>query len=172
MNESEMKHGSPIFYELLEEMAKTHDKKSHDYASNENPYGNYYFAGKITLLFSHSEQDAGFIGRLAEKIYRLANLENSKKIARNESIEDTEIDILIITCLWMASRRELRRSNLTKTNEKYATASHPPTESQLAQINMIESTEKLTDEAIDDMITYLIEMKKFRKRNEKMNVNQ
>jgi len=89
-------------------MAKTHDTKSHDYASNDNPSGNYHFAGKLALLFAHSEQDAGFIGRLGEKFYRLANLEASQKIAKDESIEDTERDIATITALWMSDRRDRR----------------------------------------------------------------
>src|SRR3972149_8980328 len=77
-------HGLQAFYSLLEECAETHDRKSHDYASESNPTGNYHFAGRLALLFSHSEQDAGFIGRIGEKVYRLANLEKSEKIPRNE----------------------------------------------------------------------------------------
>lgn len=101
-------HGSPQFYKMLEEMADTHDRKSHDYASNDNPYGNYHFAGELACLFKHSPEDAGFVGRLGEKIYRLANLEGSGKSPSNESIEDTERDIAVITVLWMASRRAKR----------------------------------------------------------------
>ena len=101
-------NGSPTFYKLLEEMAITHDKKSHDYASNENPYGNYHFAGQLAQLFSHSFKDAGFVGRLGEKLYRLANLESSQKVAQNESIEDTERDICVIVALWMSDRRDRR----------------------------------------------------------------
>lgn len=107
-------NGSPTFYKLLEEMAITHDSKSHDYASNSNPYGNYHFAGKLAVLFAHSEQDAGFIGRIGEKLYRLANLESSGKIAQNESIEDTEKDICTIVALWMADRRDRRAANTIK----------------------------------------------------------
>ena len=103
--------GSPEFYKILEEMAETHDRKSHDYASNKDPFANYHFAGKLALLFSHSEQDAGFVGRIAEKLYRLANLEKSQKTPLNESIEDTEKDICVIVALWMASRRERRKAN-------------------------------------------------------------
>lgn len=102
------RHGSPTFYKLLEEMAVTHDKKSHDYASNDNPSGNYHFAGKLALLFAHSEQDAGFMGRLGEKLYRLANLESSKKTPQNESIEDTERDLCVIIALWISDRRDRR----------------------------------------------------------------
>lgn len=89
-------------------MADTHDKKSHDYASNNNPYGNYLFAGQVATLFAHSSQDAGFVGRLAEKLYRIASLESTGKEPKNETIEDTEKDILVITALWITSRRERR----------------------------------------------------------------
>lgn len=102
-------HGSQTFYQMLEEMAITHDEKSHDYASNDNPFGNYYFAGQMACMFSHSPQDAGFVGRFAEKLYRLANLEGSGKIPVNESVEDTERDLCVIMTLWMASRRERRK---------------------------------------------------------------
>lgn len=102
------RNGSPIFYGILEEMADIHDKKSHDYASNDNPYGNYHFAGQLACLFAHSPNDAGFVGRIAEKLYRLSNLEKSGKTPQNESVEDTERDIATITALWIASRREAR----------------------------------------------------------------
>lgn len=107
------RHGSPLYYELLQKMAETHDKKSHDYASNDNPFGNYHFAGLLSKLFDNSN-DAGFIGRLGEKFYRLANLENSKKetvAVKNESVEDTETDIAVITLLWIVDRRQRRAKN-------------------------------------------------------------
>jgi hypothetical protein len=105
------RHGSPTFYALLEEMADTHDVKSHDYASDKNPSGNYHFAGQMATMFSHSPNDAGFVGRLAEKIYRLANLESQGKTPKNESIADTEKDIAVITALWMADRRDRRNKS-------------------------------------------------------------
>lgn len=106
----EARFGMREFYELLESMADTHHKKSHDYASNDNPSGNYHFAGMLAGMFAHSPQDAGFIGRIGEKIYRLANLEKGEKTPRNESVADTEVDIAVITALWMADRRK-RRGN-------------------------------------------------------------
>lgn len=106
------RHGSPTFYALLEEMAEIHDKKSHDYASNSNPYGNYHFAGKLSKLFDNPD-DSGFIGRLGEKLFRLANLENRCLFPANESIEDTERDIIVITALWISDRRDRRRKTVT-----------------------------------------------------------
>jgi hypothetical protein len=111
-NQENELHGSKTFYNLLREAAETHSAKSHDYASNESPYGNYHFAGWVAQLFKHSSHDMGFVGRIAEKIYRLANLESSNKPVKNESIEDTERDIFVITGLWMADRRD-RRGNLS-----------------------------------------------------------
>jgi hypothetical protein len=105
------RHGSPEFYKLLEEAAEIHDKKSHDYATNSNPFGNYYFAGMVASLFAHSPQDMGFVGRLAEKIYRISVLESGGKEPKNESIADTERDIFVITGLWLTSRRERRATN-------------------------------------------------------------
>lgn len=113
------RYGSPEFYKLLEEAAETHDKKSHDYASNSNPFGNYHFAGQMAALFAHSPQDMGFVGRLAEKIYRIANLESRGTEPENESIADTERDIFVITGLWLTSRRE-RRAN--RSNQKSETS--------------------------------------------------
>lgn len=105
----EGREGSQVFYALLEEIAHTHEVKHHDYASDDDPSGNYHFAGNVAVLFAHSPDDMGFLGRLAEKIYRLANLTGSNKIPKNESVEDTEKDIATITVLWMADRRERKQ---------------------------------------------------------------
>ena len=109
-------HGSPIFYNLLERMADLHDKKSHDYANDVDPFGNYHFAGVMSQLFANSD-DAGFVGRLGEKIFRLANLENSRKSPVNESIEDTELDICVIVTLWMADRQYRRATSGPSNSE-------------------------------------------------------
>lgn len=112
------RHGSSEFYRMLHEMSITHDSKSHDYVSNDSPFANYHFAGQMAILFSHSPDDAGFWGRIAEKVYRLANLEKDAKIPNNETIEDTERDIAVIATLWMASRRTRRIKKLLDTKKE------------------------------------------------------
>ena len=104
---------SHTFEKLLNEAFELHQRKSHDYASNENPYGNYEFAGELSKLFDNS-QDAGFVGRMGEKLYRLANMENNGKVPLNETVADTEIDLVVIMALWIASRRD-RRANQSIT---------------------------------------------------------
>jgi len=118
-NQKRVRHGNPIFYALLADAAEIHDRKSHDYASNDNPCGNYHFAGELASLFAHSPKDMGFVGRIGEKLYRLANLEKDGKIPKNESVEDTEIDIITIATLWIADRRQRRIMDGTaNTNAK------------------------------------------------------
>lgn len=114
--QAQQRYGSPIFYELLNSMAEIHDRKSHDYASDNNPVGNYHFAGMLSKLFN-SPEDSGFVGRIGEKLFRLANLENNSKTAMNESVEDTEIDICIITTLWMSDRKARRQKNRLSQND-------------------------------------------------------
>lgn len=108
MEQNEVRHGSPTFYSLIKEIEDMHDKKSQDYASTENPVGNYHFAGLVSSMFAHSPEDAGFAGRLAEKIYRLANVTCEGKTPIFESNQDAEVDIAVLACLWMADRRERR----------------------------------------------------------------
>lgn len=169
------RNGSPTFYALLEEMANTHDAKSHDYASNQNPSGNYHFAGKVAALFNHSPDDAGFVGRIAEKIYRLANLEGSGKIAKNESVIDTEKDICVITALWMADRRD-RRARVDRLKDKMkegswegfpgATQHIPPKQSKLADNpltrELLDLITLMPDSQTDEIMQYIRDLRQSR----------
>lgn len=110
-------NGSQTFYSLLGRAADVHDSKSHDYASNSDPLGNYRFAGELSRLFS-DPTDAGLIGRFGEKLYRLANLDKKGSEPKNESVEDTEIDMLVIIGLFAANRRD--RRNQTKVKDDFA----------------------------------------------------
>lgn len=141
-NKGRPRNGNPKFYDLLDDLARTHDKKSHDYASNDNPSGNYHFAGQMASMFSHSPQDAGFVGRIAEKIYRLANLEGSGKSPKNETIEDTERDIAVITILWMTDRRE-RRTPLNQSTDGGEVAGDLRSDAQVRADNDMDRIRKL-----------------------------
>jgi len=166
-----LRHGSQTFYNLLQEMAETHDKKSHDYAPDSNPSGNYHFAGEMAAMFSHSPQDAGFVGRLAEKLYRIKNLESSGRLGITESIEDTERDIATITALWIADRRDRRRikmENIKKVQDQMnrgewsgaMTPTPTPEESQYiknekAVIALIPVIDDLNDETLARLEIYV-----------------
>lgn len=116
-------HGSPHFYQLINEMADLHEAKSHDYAKDSDPSGNYHFAGYVASLFAHSPDDAGFAGRLAEKIFRLSVLESGRLQPKNESVADTDLDIAVIAALWMADRRDRRAKQSPLTNSNHEAVS-------------------------------------------------
>jgi hypothetical protein len=164
MEESRTRNGSPIFYALLERMANTHDRKSHDYASNDDPYGNYHFAGKVSTLFAHSHEDAGFAGRVAEKLYRLANLESSQKIPSNESVEDTEVDICTIVTLWMADRMDRRANKNVNYRDtepeqrrgQYTSGANPVDEQESLRKSLIYMSNQMSLQTLQFAIEYLV----------------
>lgn len=154
------KSGSPLFYRLLEEMAETHDKKSHDYASNLEPYANYEFAGWLAHLFKHNQLDMGFVSRIGEKLYRLANLEGSNKIVKNESIEDTERDLCVIMTLWMAARRDKRSLTFGETGvyqETDGEAAAPVNQSAQLLSSLIQLEPLMDYDTLSKSIIYLNE---------------
>lgn len=105
------RNGSQTFYDLLNKAAEVHNSKSHDYASNTDPFANYRFAGEMSKLFS-DPTDSGLIGRFGEKLFRLSNLDSKNSEPLNESIEDTETDLLVIIGLFAANRIDRRKKNV------------------------------------------------------------
>lgn len=151
--------GSPLFYDLLETMAATHDKKSHDYAHDNDPYGNYTFAGLVSAMFAHSPDDAGFAGRVAEKIYRLSVLGKRAATPRNESVEDTETDIAVISALWMVMRREKRQKEREMTQDQCAEEASPaPPRFTHDYFAVIDQINKLSDSERDEVRKILVHL--------------
>lgn len=112
--ETKLRNGSQTFYSLLSKAGDIHDSKSHDYANNSDPLGNYRFAGELAKLFM-DPTDSGLIGRFGEKLYRLSNLDKKEEKPKNETIEDTEIDLLVIIGLFVANRQDRRKLEATKS---------------------------------------------------------
>ena len=104
---------SKTFYDLLKEAGQLHALKAHDYATDEDPYANYRFAGQMGKLFDNPD-DSGFIARIGEKLFRLANLENNRKEPKNETIEDTERDLCVLMILWMSMRKDRRKTEVAE----------------------------------------------------------
>ncbi len=151
----ERPNGSPTFYALLEEMADIHNIKSHDYATNDNPYGNYEFAGQVAAMFAYSPADCGFAGRVAEKIYRIANLERGNKTPNNESLADTERDIATIVTLWMANRRDRRAAKETILKSAQYIPEPTPTISEDALSKVVMVAPYMSPLHIEQSISYL-----------------
>lgn len=80
---------SERFYELLEEMKRTHDAKRHDYASTEDVFAN----------FRHCEIAGipawkGVCVRISDKFSRIMGFAKKGKLkVKDESVKDTLIDM-------------------------------------------------------------------------------
>ena len=80
---------SERFYELLEEMKRTHDAKRHDYASTEDVFAN----------FRHCEIAGipawkGVWVRISDKFSRIMGFARKERLeVKDESIKDTLVDM-------------------------------------------------------------------------------
>lgn len=158
--------GSQFFYRLLDRLANLHEKKSQDYASVDNPVGNYHFAGMVSAMFAHSTFDAGFAGRLAEKIYRLANLEKDGKKPNFESIEDSELDICVLTLLWMSDRQERRTStNFRRDDSKSVAKTDIAMQGQdknPLQDQLLDLIKLMPDFQVDELLEFVFTLRRAR----------
>lgn len=98
------RNGSPEFYKIIEQMADTHSRKSHDYAMASNPFSNFERAGEIASWFKHPV-DIAFAALIGVKLARMAELTASGKVPNNESLDDTQLDLATYSGLWAAWRK-------------------------------------------------------------------
>lgn len=103
---------SAKFHELINKCKEIHDKKSADYASEANPFSNFERAAQISSWFQ-SDNDKVFAILVGVKLARLAELLSGKE-PKNESIEDSFLDLSNYCLLWGASF--LERKNESKVN--------------------------------------------------------
>lgn len=105
---------SKEFHELIDKCKAIHNSKSHDYASEDNSFSNFEQAAFIVGLFN-KPIDQVFAGIIGIKVSRLGQLLNGK-IPKNESIEDSFIDLSNYSLLWAAYHK--RENDKAKSNNK------------------------------------------------------
>lgn len=93
---------NPHFTKLLEDMARLHEQKGHDYARDENPYSNFEEAAKEAGV-SVSEV---FKVMVAIKNARIRELERSGKTPQNEALLDSYMDGLMYRALQLSYMRK------------------------------------------------------------------
>lgn len=98
---------NPIFANRLKRMQEIHDKKSADYASDDNRYSNFEYAAKVAEPFK-DPIDKVFAMLMGIKLARLAELSKEGKVPNNESVDDSHLDKDTYSVLW-SSYRELHQ---------------------------------------------------------------
>lgn len=86
-------YGHPRFYELLEELAKLHSRKSEDYGSDGDPLANYRSAGEFGV-----PPWLGVMLRANDKMQRIKTYALKGKLA-NETARDSFLDLAAHTLL-------------------------------------------------------------------------
>lgn len=98
---------NPHFAALLEKITEIHNKKSNDYAEDNDYYSNFKFAAFVAGV----TVDQVFRVMLGIKLARLKELKKGKT-PNFESIEDTIIDLANYSCIY-ASYNGPQESNLS-----------------------------------------------------------
>lgn len=87
------RHGDPRFYQLLEEIADLHSRKSHDYTPADDPLANFKRSERIGI-----PAWKGTLVRMGDKWGRIEQLASGKE-PKNESLRDTLIDMAVYSLL-------------------------------------------------------------------------
>ena len=111
MNQSER------FYQLLEDMKKTHDAKRHDYASVEDVFANFR-----TCEMAGIPAWKGCCVRIGDKFSRIMGFAKKEKLkVKDESIKDTLVDManyaLIALILYEEENNEEENSYLDELEQ-------------------------------------------------------
>lgn len=96
---------SKEFHTILEKMKEIHDRKSHDYSKDSDPFSNFKFSAELVKHFNNPI-DQVFAGIIGIKLARLSELLNGKE-ALNESADDTFVDLANYSALWGAYYKSL-----------------------------------------------------------------
>jgi hypothetical protein len=89
------------YNEILDKCEKLHESKSHDYTTglpNENFKRSAHVAG-----WFQEDRDKAYVVLIATKLARLASLLGQKE-PKNESVEDTFLDLVNYCALWAEDR--------------------------------------------------------------------
>ena len=93
---------NPKFDALLARMADLHDRKSADYACDENRYSNFESAAAT----AGCSTDLVFAVLIGIKLARLKELAKGKE-PNNESVQDSRLDLAVYSALWASYRTPL-----------------------------------------------------------------
>jgi len=106
---------NPAFDQVLQQMRDLHQRKNHDYAADANPFSNFEEAA----AFAGTDVDTVFRVMIGIKVARLKELQGKGKTPNNESIEDSQMDLVMYGALQRAYRLGLKQSSHTLVTAKF-----------------------------------------------------
>lgn len=100
------KRGSKRFYELLEEIADLHDRKSANYSTDNDPLSNLKMCEEFGI-----PAYLGTMVRISDKWSRLTQLSKGKPDEVGESVKDTLMDMAVYSLLAIILWEEKQNQN-------------------------------------------------------------
>lgn len=105
--------GHPRFYELVDQIVKTHDAKNSNYAKDNDPLSNFRECEAFGI-----PAHIGTMVRMSDKWSRLVQLTSGKKDAVGENIKDTLMDLAVYCLLEVVLIEEFeKKSSELKTKK-------------------------------------------------------
>jgi hypothetical protein len=126
-NAIEQRYGHPMFHTLIEEIRELHEKKNRQYATPEDPLGNFRRTGKIIAKMLKPGLDptlASCLAFMSKQVDGVYEIFGEAKTDTIDSLEDKLLDIAVYSIIAMIMVREAR--GLKLTNEYRATWGEPP----------------------------------------------
>lgn len=93
---------NPAMYKAMQEIAEIHNKKSNDYAQEDNPFDNFERTARMLRI---TVEDV-FLLFIATKLNRIVNLNAEGVPPENESVMDSRLDLATYAMLYYAYMRE------------------------------------------------------------------
>lgn len=90
---SSVRYGDPRFYALLDEIARLHSAKNHDYAQGDSPLSNFKISETLGVAAWK-----GCLIRMSDKWSRITRLAGGIT-PKNESLRDSLIDLAVYSLL-------------------------------------------------------------------------
>lgn len=107
ISEKTIKHqfGHPRFYEILKEIAELHDIKNRQYATIDNPLGNFKRVAQLqSKLFKESITNkplATALGFMSKQIDGIYEMVGESKIGTPDNLKDKLMDVCVYSIICM-----------------------------------------------------------------------
>jgi len=111
------KFGHPMFHQIVEEIRDLHEKKNKQYATTDDPLGNFRRTGQIIAKMLKPGIDPGLASCLAfmsKQVDGVYEMFGESKTGTCEQIEDKLLDIAVYAIIGMILVRESNQRGLSR----------------------------------------------------------
>jgi hypothetical protein len=120
MQPIEPRYGHPMFHTLIEEIRELHEKKNKQYATSDDPLGNFRRTGKIIAKMLKPGLDptlASCLAFMSKQVDGVYEIFGEAKTDTIDSLEDKLLDIAVYSIIAMIMVRESRKQNEVSVEE-------------------------------------------------------